>query len=470
MPSTCDEGTEPVPPLNQPTGAPPSAVAAAAAAAPHGSRPDAADDDDDGADADAGGGGGGPPAKRPRPQPQPAKPQPSAPPADPVAARREALAAARTEAARIRASELGGFVPAVDDPGFADPLTAAARRQAAAAAAEAAHFPHRVVAARRPPKMAAARLELPISGLEADIMEAVAAHDVVVLAGETGCGKTTQVRWISKASAMQRAGRAGRTCPGHTYRLFSSAHFNDTFPEHTPPEIVNTSLEGVVLVMKSMGVDKVHNFPFPTPPDPAALRAAHSCLEALCALEPGSGAAAAGGGGGGGALTDIGRAMAAFPISPRHARMLLEVLKWHKSPQSGAASGADGGGGGDDADPGTSGGALAVSEVVARRAGRALPYAVALAAALSVESPFIHIDTVVGSTEEGTAGAEGEEEGEDGPGEEAPSWSAADGGRRRLAAQALAAALSVESPFIHIDTVVGSTEEGTTSTTVAWPH
>jgi ATP-dependent RNA helicase DHX37/DHR1 len=66
-----------------------------------------------------------------------------------------------------------------------------------------------------------------------------------------------EVRWVSKASAEQRAGRAGRTGPGHCYRLYSSAHFNDTFPQHTPPEIVNTSLEGVVLVMKSMGVDKV---------------------------------------------------------------------------------------------------------------------------------------------------------------------------------------------------------------------
>lgn len=59
---------------------------------------------------------------------------------------------------------------------------------------------------------------------------------------------------------------------------------------------------------------QVHNFPFPTPPEPAALLAAHGCLEALGALVPGSGR-----------LTDIGRAMAAFPISPRHARMLLEV-------------------------------------------------------------------------------------------------------------------------------------------------
>ena len=40
-------------------------------------------------------------------------------------------------------------------------------------------------------------------------------------------------------------------------RLYSSAFFNDTFPEHTPPEIVNSPLEGVVLTMKSIGIDKV---------------------------------------------------------------------------------------------------------------------------------------------------------------------------------------------------------------------
>ena len=42
-----------------------------------------------------------------------------------------------------------------------------------------------------------------------------------------------------------------------TRRLYSSAHFNDTFPAHTPPEILNTSLEGLVLLMKAMHVDKV---------------------------------------------------------------------------------------------------------------------------------------------------------------------------------------------------------------------
>ena len=40
-------------------------------------------------------------------------------------------------------------------------------------------------------------------------------------------------------------------------RLYSSAHYNDTFPKHTPPEILNAPLEGVVLLLKAMSVDKV---------------------------------------------------------------------------------------------------------------------------------------------------------------------------------------------------------------------
>ncbi|GFH32977.1 uncharacterized protein HaLaN_32283, partial [Haematococcus lacustris] len=121
-----------------------------------------------------------------------------------------------------------------------------------------------------------------------------------------------EVRWISQAAAAQRAGRAGRTGPGHCYRLYSSAHFNDSMPKHSAPEIANTALEGVLLVLKSMGVDKVANFPFPSPPAASALHAAGRVLEALGALQPGSQA-----------LTPVGRAMARFPIGPRHARMLL---------------------------------------------------------------------------------------------------------------------------------------------------
>ena len=112
--------------------------------------------------------------------------------------------------------------------------------------------------------------------------------------------------------------------PADAGRLYSSAHFNDTFPQHTPPEVLNTPLEGVVLALKALSVDRVARFPFPTPPDAAALAAAQRCLEALGALDRDDG-----GGGGGGGLTAVGRAMARFPVGPRHARMILQVQGWY---------------------------------------------------------------------------------------------------------------------------------------------
>ncbi|QRV92272.1 pre-mRNA-splicing factor ATP-dependent RNA helicase DHX15/PRP43 [Ceratobasidium sp. AG-Ba] len=92
------------------------------------------------------------------------------------------------------------------------------------------------------------------------------------------------VSWISKASAAQRAGRAGRTGPGHCYRLYSSALYETYFPTHALPEIERMPVEGVVLQMKSMGIDAVVNFPFPTPPDRESLRKAEVVLTHLGAL------------------------------------------------------------------------------------------------------------------------------------------------------------------------------------------
>lgn len=74
-----------------------------------------------------------------------------------------------------------------------EPEATAARAMNAAAAANSAAFPHRVRHLPRPAAMSLAREGLPIVGMESDVMEAVAAHDVLVLCGETGCGKTTQV-------------------------------------------------------------------------------------------------------------------------------------------------------------------------------------------------------------------------------------------------------------------------------------
>ena len=78
------------------------------------------------------------------------------------------------------------------------------------------------------------------------------------------------VRWISQASASQRAGRAGRTGPGHCYRVYSSAVFQDQFQRFSAPEITLVPIEEVVLRMKAMRLGgQLADFPFPTPPPPA---------------------------------------------------------------------------------------------------------------------------------------------------------------------------------------------------------
>ena len=173
-----------------------------------------------------------------------------------------------------------------------------------------------------------------------------------------------QVGWVSKASADQRAGRAGRTSPGHCYRLFSSAHFVDEMKQHADPQILSVPIEGVVLQMRAMGIDKVVNFPFISPPDKTALSAAERTLQILGAVEK-----SRHGGEEIGPLTDLGRAMAVLPISPRHSRMLFAA----------AQSMVDG----------------------------CLSPAIAIAAALSLDSPFLR------NTEE--TGEEGEKSGLKGP-------------------------------------------------------
>ncbi|KDN34519.1 hypothetical protein RSAG8_12392, partial [Rhizoctonia solani AG-8 WAC10335] len=125
------------------------------------------------------------------------------------------------------------------------------------------------------------------------------------------------ISWISKASAAQRSGRAGRTGPGHCYRLYSSALYESHFIAHAKPEIERMPVEGVVLQMKSMGIDAVVNFPFPTPPEREALRRAEVTLAHLGALA-GEGEIVVGG-----QITPLGRAMGLFPVSPRFSKMLI---------------------------------------------------------------------------------------------------------------------------------------------------
>ncbi|KAJ3513040.1 hypothetical protein NLJ89_g3170 [Agrocybe chaxingu] len=134
---------------------------------------------------------------------------------------------------------------------------------------------------------------------------------------DVGSGiQRVQISWVSKASAAQRAGRAGRTGPGHCYRLYSSALFEHHFERFSTPEIQRMPIDGIVLQMKSMHIDAVVNFPFPTPPDRSALRKAEKCLIVLGALSPLPTPTES-------QITDLGRAMSLFPLSPRFSRMLV---------------------------------------------------------------------------------------------------------------------------------------------------
>ncbi|KAJ3077503.1 ATP-dependent RNA helicase dhx37 [Quaeritorhiza haematococci] len=144
--------------------------------------------------------------------------------------------------------------------------------------------------------------------------------------------QTFRITWTSKASADQRAGRAGRISSGHCYRLFSSAVFNDYFPLYAKPEIERVPLESVVLQMKGMGIRKVVGFPFPTPPGKEVLREAERVLVFLGALEFGKEGVGVGTGVEEGGekeakdpprITELGRLMANFPVSPRLAKMLI---------------------------------------------------------------------------------------------------------------------------------------------------
>ncbi|HXX30305.1 MAG TPA: ATP-dependent helicase HrpB [Myxococcaceae bacterium] len=120
-----------------------------------------------------------------------------------------------------------------------------------------------------------------------------------------------QILPISQASAIQRAGRAGRTRAGRALRLYTRADF-ETRPPHTTPEIARSDLSEAVLALAAAGVVDRRRFAFFEAPAPPALEAAERLLADLGALGPD------------GALTPLGRRMLAFPIHPRLARVVVE--------------------------------------------------------------------------------------------------------------------------------------------------
>ncbi|KAK3698389.1 putative ATP-dependent RNA helicase DHR1 [Vermiconidia calcicola] len=125
--------------------------------------------------------------------------------------------------------------------------------------------------------------------------------------------QTFEVDWISKASAEQRKGRAGRTGPGHVWRLYSSAVYEEFFAEETVPEILRTPLESTVLQLKAMEIENVVHFPFPTALKPVMLEHAELLLRNLGAIEVGNG----------GVVSKTGKDIMRFPVSPRFGKMLM---------------------------------------------------------------------------------------------------------------------------------------------------
>ena len=89
---------------------------------------------------------------------------------------------------------------------------------------------------------------------------------------------------ISRASARQRAGRAGRTRPGKCYRLYTEKSFYEDLQETTYPEILRSKMSNVVLTLKKLGIDDLVHFDFMDPPAPETLMRALELLNYLGAL------------------------------------------------------------------------------------------------------------------------------------------------------------------------------------------
>ncbi|KAK2020114.1 helicase associated domain-containing protein [Colletotrichum eremochloae] len=119
---------------------------------------------------------------------------------------------------------------------------------------------------------------------------------------------------ISKSSAIQRTGRAGREGPGKCFRLYTEDTFG-SLEETDLPEILRIDVLGAVLTMKARGIDDILGFPLMDTPDIDAIERALVSLHGLGALSDD------------GTITEAGRKMAGFPISAPFGAVLLASAK-----------------------------------------------------------------------------------------------------------------------------------------------
>ena len=130
--------------------------------------------------------------------------------------------------------------------------------------------------------------------------------------------QTLSIEEISRASADQRAGRAGRTAPGTCWRLWTeSGHLNR--PAKNTPEIQRADLAEVVLLLHSLGIRRAAAFDWLDRPDLDAVQRAERLLVVLGALTESAT--------GGSDLTAVGRQMLRLPMHPRFSRMLVEAAR-----------------------------------------------------------------------------------------------------------------------------------------------
>lgn len=124
---------------------------------------------------------------------------------------------------------------------------------------------------------------------------------------------------ISKASAQQRAGRAGRTRPGKCFRLYTEEAFKKELIEQTYPEILRSNLASTVLELKKLGIDDLVHFDLMDPPAPETLMRALEELNYLACLDDE------------GNLTTLGKLASEFPLDPALAVMLISSPEFYCS-------------------------------------------------------------------------------------------------------------------------------------------
>ncbi len=117
---------------------------------------------------------------------------------------------------------------------------------------------------------------------------------------------------VSRAAANQRAGRCGRVSNGICIRLYDEKDFAGR-PAFTDPEVMRSSLAGVILRMKSLGLGAVEDFPFLEPPPRRAIADGYQLLAELGAVDEQN------------ELTAIGQELSRLPLDPRVGRMILEA-------------------------------------------------------------------------------------------------------------------------------------------------